>query len=304
MVEIQSIPKRNILIQIFISPDEPRLRAGWRLLSQTLMMLFIAIIITAVLKPILGEPQGRNIDFLIGQLIYIVMMTGSVYVACRSLDKRPFASLGLQIGKQSWFDILVGLGITFVLMGLIYIVEMLSGWLTFENFAWQLDPAGTLVSSVLIFLISFVIVGWNEELLSRGYHLQTIASGTNLLWGLLISSSIFGVAHLGSPNATWLGAAGIFFVGLFFAYGFLRTGQLWLSIGLHIGWNFFQSVIFGFPVSGLNIYRLVQTDIHGPELWTGGAFGPEAGLIVLPALIIGAVLIYFYTKDRKRAQNP
>jgi hypothetical protein len=68
MVEIQSIPKRNILIQIFISPDEPRLRAGWRLLSQTLMMLFIAIIITAVLKPILGEPQGRNMIFSLASL--------------------------------------------------------------------------------------------------------------------------------------------------------------------------------------------------------------------------------------------
>ena len=304
MSEIPLTTKRIGLAQIFISPDERRLRAGWRLLLQTLIMLFIAVILTVILKPILGEPQGRNIDFLIGQLIYIVMMTGSVYMARRSLDKRSFVSLGLQISKQAWFDILTGVAVTFLLMGLIYVVEMASGWLTFINFAWQVDPARTVVSSGLIFLISFLIVGWNEELLSRGYHLQTIASGTNLLWGALMSSSIFGIAHLGSPNATWVGAAGIFFVGLFFAYAFLRTGQLWLSIGLHIGWNFFQGVVFGFPVSGLDIYPLIQTDIQGPEIWTGGAFGPEAGLIVLPALIVGTVLIYFYTKNRERAQNP
>jgi uncharacterized protein len=304
MSEIQLTPKRIGLAQIFISPDEPRLRAGWRLLLQTLLMLFVAVIVTAILKPILGEPQGRNIDFLIGQLIYIGMMTGSVYLARRSLDKRSFVSLGLQTGKQAWFDVLTGIAITFLLMGLIYAVEMASGWLTFTNFAWEVDPVRTTVSSAFIFLISFVIVGWNEELLSRGYHLQTIASGTNLHWGALISSSIFGIAHLGSPNATWVGAAGIFFVGIFFAYAFLRTGQLWLSIGLHIGWNFFQGVVFGFPVSGLDIYRLIQTDIHGPEIWTGGAFGPEAGLIVLPALLLGTVFIYLYTRDRKRAQNP
>ena len=98
------------------------------------------------------------------------------------------------------------------------------------------------------------------------------------------------------------GAAGIFFAGLFLAYGYLRTGQLWLSIGLHIGWNFFEGVIFGFPVSGLDIYRLIRHQIQGPEIWTGGAFGPEAGLIVLPALAVGSVLIYFYTRDRRIAE--
>jgi uncharacterized protein len=304
MSEIPLTTKRIGLAQIFILPDERRLRAGWRLLLQTLIMLFIAVIVTAILKPILGEPQGRNIDFLIGQLIYTVVMTGSVYLARRAFDKRSFVSLGLRTGKQAWIDILSGIGITFVLMGSIYAAEIALGWMTFTNLAWQLDPAETVASSVLIFLISFIIVGWNEELLSRGYHLQTITSGTNLLWGALISSSIFGIAHLGSPNATWIGAVGIFFVGLFFAYAFLRTGQLWLSIGLHMGWNFFQGVVFGFPVSGLDIYRLIQTDIHGPEIWTGGAFGPEAGLIVLPALLIGTVLIYFCTKNRKSPQNP
>ena len=84
----------------------------------------------------------------------------------------------------------------------------------------------------------------------------------------------------------------------FLLMAYLRTGQLWLSIGLHIGWNFFEGVVFGFPVSGLDIYRLIRHQIQGPEIWTGGAFGPEAGLIVLPALVIGAVLIYLYTRNR------
>ena len=77
-----------------------------------------------------------------------------------------------------------------------------------------------------------------------------------------------------------------------------RTKQLWLSIGLHIGWNFFEGVVFGFPVSGLDIYPLLRIKVTGPELWTGGAFGPEAGLIVLPSLIVGAVLIYLFSKNR------
>jgi membrane protease YdiL (CAAX protease family) len=218
------------------------------------------------------------------------------------LDKRSFVNLGLQINKRAAVDIFIGIAITFVMMGSIYLAEVTAGWLTFESFAWQNEPAVNVVTGVLTFLAVFIFVGWNEELLSRGYHLQTLASGTNLFWGVVISSSVFGLAHLGNPNATWVSAAGIFFAGLFLAYGYLRTGQLWLSIGLHIGWNFFEGVVFGFPVSGLDIYRLIRHQVQGPEIWTGGAFGPEAGLIVLPALVVGSVLIYFYTRDRRIAE--
>jgi membrane protease YdiL (CAAX protease family) len=298
MSEIQPSPKRNFIARIFISADEPRLRAGWRLLLQTLFMILIAVILQVVLSMIFTPGTNGNFDFFISQVVELVTITGSIYIARRLLDKRSFVSLGLQVNKQAFVDILIGIAITFVMMGLIYVAEVAAGWLTFESFAWQNDSLPTVITGVLTFLAVFIFVGWNEELLSRGYHLQTLASGLNVFWGVVISSSLFGLAHLGNPNATWVSAAGIFFAGLFLAYGFLRTGQLWLSIGLHIGWNFFEGVIFGFPVSGLDIYHLIRLQIQGPEIWTGGAFGPEAGLIVLPALGIGAVLIYLYTRGR------
>jgi len=221
-----------------------------------------------------------------------------VYIARRWLDKRSFTSLGLQLNGQTLIDIFAGIGITLVQMGFIFVVMLALGWLTFQGFAWQFDPISVVITSVLGTFVAFVFVGWNEELLSRGYHLQTIASGLNLFWGVVISSAVFGLLHLGNPNATWVSAAGIFFAGLYLAYGYIRTKQLWLSIGLHIGWNFFEGVVFGFPVSGLDIYRLARIQVHGPELWTGGAFGPEAGLIVLPSLVLGTLLIYLYTIKR------
>ncbi len=140
------------------------------------------------------------------------------------------------------------------MMGLIFLGMQALGWLKFESFAWNTDPAATVTTQAILFFFVFVLVGFNEELLFRGYHLQTITSGLNLFWGLIISSIIFGGLHLANPNATWVSAAGIFFAGLFLAYGYIRTKQLWLSIGLHIGWNFFEGVAFGFPVSGLSIY--------------------------------------------------
>jgi Predicted metal-dependent membrane protease len=294
MSEIQPTQDRSILARIFLSPDEPRLRAGWRLLIQTIL-LFVLGVVVSIASSFLAL---RNGSLLWSQILNFIIITGSVYVARRWLDKRSFESLGLKLDKRTLLDILAGIAITFVQMGLIYVLMLALGWLTFEGFAWEFDPINVVISSVLTFFIAFIFVGWNEELRSRGYHLQTIASGLNLFWGVIISSAVFGLLHLGNPNATWVSAAGIFFAGVYLAYGYIRTKQLWLSIGLHIGWNFFEGVVFGFPVSGLDIYALTRIKVHGPELWTGGAFGPEAGLIVLPSLILGAFLIYLYTRMR------
>ena len=294
MSEIQVRPERSLLAKIFLSPDEPRLRAGWRLLIHTLLMFVFGLIFGGI-AALLGL---LNLGSIGGQILNFLVITSSVYVARRWLDKRSFESLGLKLDGRTLPDILAGIGITFLQMGFIYVLMLGLGWLTFEGFAWEFDPVNVVITNVIVFFIMFIFVGWNEELLSRGYHLQTIASGTSLFWGVVISSAVFGLLHLGNPNATWVSAAGIFFAGVFLAYGYIRTKQLWLPIGLHIGWNFFEGVVFGFPVSGLDIYALTRISVHGPELWTGGAFGPEAGLIVLPSLLLGGFLIYLYTRLR------
>ena len=299
--EIIPPPKRNLFAQIFISPDEPRLRAGWRLLLQTLILIILSVIISAI-GSLLGLVNLFD-NFIGSQILNLILITGSVYIARRWLDKRSFESLGLKWDKQALLDILAGIGITFAQMGFIYFVMLSLGWLTFEGFAWEFDPINDVIVGVLTFLIGFILVGWNEELMSRGYHLQTLASGLNMFWAVIISSAFFGIAHLGNPNATWVSAAGIFFAGVYLAYGYIRTRHLWLPIGLHIGWNFFEGVVFGFPVSGLDIYALLRINVTGPLLWTGGAFGPEAGLIILPSLLVGGALIYWFTQNRKAIAN-
>src|SRR5919108_308148 len=297
MSEVQPRQERSILASIVLSPDEPRLRAGWRLLIHT-FLLFLFGIIFVIVFGFFSQFFDGSIASIWNQLINFLVITVSVYVARVWLDKRSFESLGLKVDHQTIPDILMGILITFVQMGFIYVVMLTLGWLTFEGFAWEFDPINVVIGGVLFFFLGFILVGWNEELLSRGYHLQTIASGLNLFWGVIISSAVFGLLHIQNPNATWVSAAGIFFAGVYLAYGYIRTKQLWLPIGLHIGWNFFEGVGFGFPVSGLDIYALTRITVHGPELWTGGAFGPEAGLIVLPSLLLGGVLIYFYTIRR------
>ncbi|MBU2609698.1 MAG: CPBP family intramembrane metalloprotease, partial [Chloroflexi bacterium] len=289
----------------FLSPSKPRLRAGWRLLIQSLIMLLLGLCIgiPVILLPMMFEisphgllpPEMAIPELLTSLAVEFLAITVSIFLARRFLDRRSFASLGLELQWRALVDILAGIAITFVMMGLIYILMWSSGWIQFEGFAWQTQPVGAVVVNTLLIFLAFILVGWNEELLSRGYHLQNLADGINLTWGVILSSAVFGVLHLTNPNATWLSAVGIFLAGLFLAFAYLRTKQLWLSIGLHIGWNFFEGTVFGFPVSGMEFYRLIRHTVSGPELWTGGAFGPEAGLVVLPALAVGMALVYGYT---------
>ncbi len=290
--------KRNIFARIFTSPNEPRLRAGWRLLLQTILMAIISIGLSMglLLLPSLFSLVGNQL--LVTQIAQLIAFTLSIYLARRFLDRRSFGSLGVKIDKRALMHILTGIGIAGLMMGLIFALESAFGWITLEGFAWDYMSATAVLRNALGIFVVFILVGWNEELLSRGYHLQTIASGINLTWGIIISSAVFGLLHLGNPNATWVSALGIFLAGVFLAYGYARTGQLWLSIGLHIGWNYFEGVVFGFPVSGLDIFNLAYITIDGPILITGGAFGPEAGLIVLPGLALGAALIWLYTRDK------
>jgi membrane protease YdiL (CAAX protease family) len=296
---VQTEPKRSFFAHVFISPDEPRLRAGWRLILQTIMMavIFIGIILSPY--HLLAPPSGSNFDLVL-QFTLLVVITLTVYIARRFLDRRTFESLGFTIDRHALIDVFAGIGITFVIMGLIYLAETALGWLTFDSFAWEVDSIGTVINGILMFLAINILVGWNEELIFRGYQLQTLASGLNLFWAVLISSAVFGVLHLVTPNATWVSAILISLIALSLAYGYVRTKQLWLPIGLHIGWNFFEGVVFGFPVSGQDIYRVIRHHVTGPELWTGGAFGPEAGLIVLPTLVVGTALIYAYTRYVRR----
>src|SRR5689334_16910834 len=185
MSEIQPAPERSLLTRIFLSPEEPRLRAGWRLLIQTVLLIVLGAIVS-MLSGVLGLLNG---SFLWPQILNFIIITSSVYIARRWLDHRSFESLGLKLNAQTLPDILIGVGITFLQMGFIYALMQLLGWVTFQGFAWQFDPIRVVFSNVLIAFVAFIFVAWNEELLSRGYQLQTIASGINLFWAVIISSA-------------------------------------------------------------------------------------------------------------------
>jgi len=111
--------KRSILAIIFLSPNEARLRAGWRLLIQILMMLVISIVISIAFAPLLFSVHGTAFFFL-GQIAELIAFTASIFLARLFLDRRSIASMGLRLDRRVWKDILAGIGITFIMMALVF----------------------------------------------------------------------------------------------------------------------------------------------------------------------------------------
>jgi uncharacterized protein len=86
-----------------------------------------------------------------------------------------------------------------------------------------------------------------------------------------------------------------------FGYAFLRSGDLWLPIGLHFGWNF-TLPLFGVNVSGLTMkLTAVQMEWTVGPLWSGGEYGPEAS--VLTSVVLVGLSLYLW-KAPVRFQEP
>jgi membrane protease YdiL (CAAX protease family) len=292
-------PYRLFFKRLFISPSEPRLRAGWRLLLHTLLIEVIATIVLLMYMSVVNlvslELDNKTAASAGLQLLIIALAT---WIARRYLDRRSFRSLGFKWDALSLRDLVFGFVISALLMGSIFIFEWGVGWLHIEGTMWR-EPSPTTLINVFNVLLVFIAVGVYEELLFRGYRLQNLIEGLNLPWALVISSALFALQHLPNPHSSLASTLGLFAGGFFMAYGWVRTGRLWLPIGLHIGWNFFEGPIFGFPVSGMEFSQMIQQTNVGPVLITGGAFGPEAGLVILPAMAISAAMIWIYTGGKR-----
>ncbi|MBN1977629.1 MAG: CPBP family intramembrane metalloprotease [Anaerolineae bacterium] len=322
------------ILSIFWNDKQRRLRAFWRLglhvgfmLVLGLIFLTIPIVIVTVLVSaaqgagLLPEtfpgplaPAVNDLLLMVGELI---LMVGAAWLAGLLLDRRRFADFGVHLNLNWWIDFGFGLALGAVLMGLLFAVEASAGWITITGAMQSLSydlPFGASLPilsfglAILTALLRFVGVGISEEFLSRGYHLKNLAEGFNfrplgpkgaIILATLLSSSVFGMLHANNPNASFISTFNIILAGLFLALGYILTGELAIPIGLHITWNFFQGNVFGFPVSGTDAgATFIAIEQGGNDLITGGAFGPEAGLIGVAAMVLGGILTILWARVR------
>ena len=298
---------------IFWNIEEARLRAGYRIILQ----LTAFFVIMKSLKFLIGVPGEINGNtplwiFLAIAGIRLFRVVISVWLAGRFLDRRPFADFGLRLNNEWWKNLGFGMGLGILLMGSIFVIEFFAGWVSISETLHTANPGQPFILSIIVFVILFVCVGFSEELFYRGYHLTNLAEGLNfktlgqkksIIIAVIFSSILFGLFHMGSPSASLVSTINIILWGVLFSVPYILTGSLAIPIGIHITWNLFQGNVFGFPVSGatfpLETVTFLSIKQSGPELWTGGVFGPEAGLLTLFALIVGVFLIIGWTRYRQ-----
>ena len=292
----------NRISRPFWNPVDRRPRAVWRLLLYVLLLVATTLALNDG-GLIEGGGFAGGLGSMVVTAVGIVLPT---LFAARFFDRRPVSDLGLQFTASWWRDLCFGLVLGGLLMFLIFLVELALGWITIENRFYTRLPYsfwGAIISPLTLFLL----VGIYEELMTRGYLLKNAAEGLSfrplgrtggMLLALLLSAAIFGLLHAGNLHATTVSTVNLFLVGLFLGLPVLLTDELALPIGIHITWNFFQGNVFGFPVSGAAVNRttFIAVDQGGPALWTGGAFGPEAGLLGLAAIVAGSLLIVWWVK--------
>ena len=158
--------------QIFFTSDGSRLRAGWRLLIQTVSLILFGSCLIVPLFTVLFLLDPSLLSSLLSlrpeYLLLVtvaeaIAVTASVFLSRRLIDRQPIESLGLKLNIQALIDVLAGIGIAFLQMGFVYVLMLGLGWLTFEGFAWEFDPLGTVITGVLLFLAIFILVGWSED---------------------------------------------------------------------------------------------------------------------------------------------
>lgn len=137
-----------------------------------------------------------------------------------------------------------------------------------------------------------VLSGVGEELIFRGVVYRIFEEMFGSLTALIVSAAFFGLTHLGNHGATLTSAAAIALeAGVLLGVCYMAVRNLWLPIGLHFGWNFAESGIFGSIVSGNAFKGMFATTMTGPELLTGGAFGPEASVVAVAICGTAALVI-------------
>jgi hypothetical protein len=291
--------------------DERRPRAPGRL------VVGIVVIVVALVGAALLLQSLRSVlppFALVESSLFVVVVTALTGVASVIavalvgwfVDRRRLSDFGLDLDRDWWIDLGFGLALGGALMTAIFGIELALGWVVVTG---TFVPPESFLRGFLAVCVLFLVVGVQEEILARGYLLTNVCEGLVGWLGergatgvaVVVSSLVFGGLHLGNPNATLVSTLSISLAGVMLAVGYVLTGDLAIPIGLHISWNLFQGAVYGFPVSGLGIdATVVAVSQRGPDLWTGGAFGPEAGLVGITAIVLGTFVIVGYVRLRYR----
>ena len=292
------------------------LRSGWRLAIFAVAFIVCVQVTQVLFLYFLSFVLHRSIFDLANSNWSVVAGHGSILFsgfllgwACGALlEELPLRALGCAPHRGWIRNLLLGSilgGASLLLAALITTAA--------RGTQFKFDPAsaGSITRTLALSLGIFIFAAAAEEILFRGYPLQTLTR-SNLAWlGVLLTSVPFAAVHLNNPHAvpgfTFINTA---LAGVWLAIAYLRTRSLWLPLGLHWSWNWMQASLLGLPVSGID--RIAPAPLLkglnlGPDWLTGGAYGIEGGAACTVALVASTLIIWrvklFASADVTRATS-
>lgn len=189
------------------------------------------------------------------------------------------------------------------------VLGLAAGWIIFSAVVglaalvgvYRITGGGDASRLVLELVGTSIMPGFMEEMLFRGILFRWLEEFGGSWAALILTSALFGLAHIMNPNATWFSSFAIAVeAGVLLGGAYMLTRSLWFPMGLHAAWNFTQGEIFDVPVSGLGEHGLVEAKLSGPPLLSGGGFGLEASVLAL--LVATAAGIWIVWRAIKRGE--
>ena len=276
-----------------------RLRSGWRFLVFVIVFIFAFIAAnTAVHFGLIGigirETELSIYRFVFANLATLLLTIGLAFFCGRFFEELPFKALGISMTKN-WLKNLI--------LGIIYGVASISTCclisIFFGGLSLEFNSKATTYAMLTTFAISFVVFtigAANEEVIFRGYILQTL-SRAKLAWlAILLTSFFFANGHYDNPNATAISLLNTGLAGIWFGVAYLKTRDLWFPIGIHFMWNWVQGAFLGIPVSGITeiTKNPLLTSSNQGQVWiTGGSYGLEGGIACTFAIALCTAAIWF-----------
>ena len=271
-----------------------------------LLVGFVLTLLGAWLLALAGVHfEGRGRMLATGVSLIVAIAVGVALL--RQMDDRPAGALGFALTRAAWRESLLGLGIGVGALALAVVLLLVAGTLGFGPDTGSLVDWGAVIGTDLALL---GVAAASEEALFRGYPFQVIAQRFGPLAATVVGSVAFAWAHDANPSVSVFGLVNIFLAGVLLSMAYLKTCSLWFATGLHLGWNWAMASLFDLPVSGITFFDtpLYEPVVGGPAWFSGGAFGPEGGLVgtiaFLAALFAVLKLRAVRVDDETRSRRP
>lgn len=262
-----------------------RIRWGWRIALFVLLFLGLLLTLNQVAVWLHAPWMSGGWDPRTwGWLTAVISCLAASWWMTEGVEDVPMAALGLPLDGGTAGELLRGTAFGVVLMAVAVAVMAAAGWVT-----WSLEASfGGFFVSLLEFAAFFLVAAFGEELLVRGYPFQVLAEGGGGVMAIVVSSAVFSALHGLNPEVGTLALVNLALAGGLLGLSYWKTYSLWFATGVHFGWNWTMSFVADLPVSGIPMDTPgIEASVHGPRLWTGGAFGPEAGLVVTAVTLAG-----------------